>query len=148
MKEAVRKGLENVAIVIGGGVMLGIVMGGVFSVPVMMITRERDPWLTLLLMGVMGCAIFGLGMAIGVPWWWLGILWVVAIGLLLWVRADYGSLGHSVERFGMVYAPMLFITLMLGPLAKPKKEGGAAKKGVGVEMQVPSRSDGMVPGDR
>ena len=32
---------------------LGILMGGVYSVPLMKLTRQRDPWLTISLCGAL-----------------------------------------------------------------------------------------------
>ena len=120
--------IETAVLLMFGFPILGIMLGGIYSVPAMKLTGEKDPWLTLLLILGLGCTVFGLGLFLGTPFTWSALLWTVGVGLLLASRKLHGSLGHNLERFGMVHAPILFISLFLGVLAdrpsrKASKEG-------------------------
>jgi hypothetical protein len=92
---------------------LGILFGGVYSLPAMRITKERDPWLTLLLAGGLAITVFGIGLPTHTPPLLLAALWLLSIGLLLLRRAAYGSLGRNLERFGLVHATTLLLTFFV-----------------------------------
>ena len=89
--------------------LLGVLLGGIYSLPAMRVTRERDPWLTLLLSCGLAITVFGLGLLSGTPTWTLGLVYGASILLLLVARRLYGSLGHNVERFGLVHMATLMI---------------------------------------
>jgi len=89
--------------------LLGILMGGIYSYPAMRLTKERDPWLTLLLGVGLAITVFGVGYAAHTPPIYLVSVWLVSVLLLLLARAAFGNLGHSFERFGMVHMATLFI---------------------------------------
>lgn len=112
-----KKQIENAVLVIFALPMLGIILGGIYSIPAMQVTREKDPWLTLLLILGLGCTVLGMGFLTGTPFVWSATLWIVGIALLLVSRRLHGSLGHNLERFGVVHYPILFISVLLGPLA-------------------------------
>jgi hypothetical protein len=92
---------------------LGILFGGVYSLPAMRVTKERDPWLTLLLAGGLAVTVFGIGLPTHTPPLYLAGLWLVSIVLLLLRRAAYGGLGHNLERFGLVHAATLLATILI-----------------------------------
>ncbi len=98
-----------VGIVLLGVPVLGVLMGGVYSAPAMHITKERDPWLTLLLAFGLAITVFGIGFATHIPFIYLWVVWLVSVVLLLLGRAAYGNLGHNLERFGMVHNVTLLI---------------------------------------
>jgi hypothetical protein len=88
-------------------------MGGVYSLPAMKLTNERDPWLTLLLAGGLGVTVFSMGLLLDATPISLAFVWALGIVLLLLARRAYGSLGHSLERFGLVHAAILVVTLVV-----------------------------------
>lgn len=89
--------------------LLGVLLGGLYSFPAMRFTRERDPWLTLLLACGLAITVFGLGLLSQTPPQTLGFVFGASILLLLSARWLYGSLGHSLERFGLVHMATLLI---------------------------------------
>ena len=80
--------------------------------PAMLITKERDPWLTLLLAVGLAVTVFGIGLFAHTPPLYLAAVWLVSIVILLLRRATYGSLGHNIERFGVVHAATLILTFL------------------------------------
>jgi len=86
-----------------GVLVVGILMGGVYSLPAMRVTGSNEPWYTLLL-------AFGLTTTVTV----FGLIFfisnahiiyaILAANFLLIVRRSLGKLDHSVERFGLVHA--------------------------------------------
>ncbi len=108
---------ELVLVVVFGVPVVGLLMGGVYSIPASRLTGARDPWLTVLLGLGLGVTVVGGGtlMSGGVPLRGgsaSALAWVFAgsIALLLAARRVYGHLGHSVERFGLVHAATLLAT--------------------------------------
>jgi hypothetical protein len=109
--------IKNAVLMLVALPVLGIMLGGIYLIPAMKITREKDPWLTLLLSLGLSATVFGLGLLLGTPIRWITILFAVGIILLLIARRLHGSLVHNLERFGIVHAPMLFLSLFLGALS-------------------------------
>ena len=89
--------------------LLGILLGGVYSYPAMRLTKERDPWLTLLLGVGLAITVFGIGYAAHAPLLYIVSVWLASLLLLVLARAAFGNLGHSFERFGMVHMATLLI---------------------------------------
>lgn len=112
---------------------LGILMGGIYSFPAMRLTKERDPWLTLLLAVGLAVTVFGLGCPVGTPVEQLAVVWAVSILLLLAARMMYGGLGHSLERFGIVHMATLLILFAVLALNGVKRE---ARNSVSAEIHV------------
>ena len=86
-----------------GILVVGILMGGVYSLPAMRVTRSNEPWYTLLLACGLTTTVtvFGLVFSISNA----HILYaVLAANILLIVRRSLGKLDHNVERFGFVHA--------------------------------------------
>ena len=87
--------------------MVGILMGGMYSLPAMKVTSSKEPWFTLFLS-------FGLTltvMAIGLLSFKSNIHIIYAImaaNILLIIRRCPGKPDHNAERFGIIHA----ITLM------------------------------------
>jgi hypothetical protein len=87
---------------------LGVLLGGVYSLPAGYLTNERDPWYTLLLACGLAVTTFGVGLLAGVPFLILLGVWGVSLVLFLLARWVFGDLG--IERFGMVHAATLMLT--------------------------------------
>ncbi len=108
--------------IIVGVPVLGVLMGGIYSLPAMKATDERDPWLTILLVCGLAFTVFGIGFFTGTPMAWSAALFGLGLLLLLCARMLYGSLGHNMERFGMVHMLVLMLTLVLATVANTNKE--------------------------
>jgi hypothetical protein len=86
-----------------GFIVVGLFMGGIYSLPAMSITKSADPWLTILL---------GLGLTISVTTMglffftsYLHMVYAILIAnTLLIIRRFFGKLDHNVERFGIIHA--------------------------------------------
>lgn len=113
MKSNQIKPSEIIAIILLGVPFLDILMSGIYSLPAMRVTKERDPWLTLLLSVGLAVTVFGIGLPTRTPLFYLAAVYGGSIILLLLARVAHGSLGHNLERFGMVHAVTLFLTLLL-----------------------------------
>ena len=95
--------LKNIPVYTLGFVVVGILMGGVYSLPAMKVTGSKEPWFTLLLS-------FGLTLTVTV----IGLLFfktdmhivyaVLAANILLIIRRCFGRLDHNAERFGLIHA--------------------------------------------
>ena len=110
--------VEWLVILLIGVPLLGLWMGGVYALPAMKLSGERDPWLSLMLAGGLGLTVFGLGGTLGGTVPVLCSIFGGSIVLLLLARKVYGSLGHSLERFGLVHAAALLATLVGGMVGR------------------------------
>lgn len=94
---------------------LGVLMGGVYSLPAMRVTKCREPWYTILLGIGLSITILGLGFAFNVSIPLITGAWICAL-LLLGMRRCAGKLDHNLERFGLVHAfalvGMLWVILL------------------------------------
>jgi hypothetical protein len=89
--------------------LLGGLMGGIYSLPAIRFTKEREPWLTLLLAAGLAVTVFGIGHLLRGPLQTLFWIYLASLTLLLLARWAFGSLGHNLERFGMVHMATLMI---------------------------------------
>lgn len=103
--------LVDLALYILAVPVLGILLGGIYSLPSMRITKERDPWLTILLAVCLQITIFGIGGAVfhAIPSALCAVS-LISLILLLLAKKVWGNLGHSLERFGMIHALTLLMT--------------------------------------
>jgi len=85
---------------------LGVLMGGVYSVPAMRVTSCRDPWLTILLGVGLSVTVGAIGFAFDLMLLLIVGAWTCAWVLLL-VRRYFGKLDHNLERFGLIHAVTL-----------------------------------------
>jgi hypothetical protein len=106
-----RIGVGEIALIIFAVPLLGGLMGAIYSWPSMSLTKERDPWLTLLLACGLAVTVFGLGHLMQAPPASLSWVFAISIVLLLLARLAFGSLGHNFERFGMVHIATLFLLM-------------------------------------
>jgi hypothetical protein len=125
LKSKTNKLSDTVTVVLFAVPVLGLLMGGVYSMPAIHFTRGREPWLSILLSVGLAVTVFGVGSVLHVPLAYLAIIWVFTIGLLLGARALLGSLDHNLERFGMVHGLALFITFLVSMVTKHGTSGNA-----------------------
>jgi hypothetical protein len=104
-----RISIGEVALIMFAIPLLGGLMGGVYSVPAIYLTKERDPWLTLFLAIGLAVTVFGIGYTQQSPLQPLCWVFSISLLLLLLARWAFGSLGHSLERFGMVHIATLLL---------------------------------------
>jgi putative transcriptional regulator len=100
---------------------VGLLMGGIYSLPAIRVCKGRDPWLTLALAAALAMTVFGLGTLVALAPAYLSGLWAASLLLLLLQRRLHGSLDGNLERFGLVHAFALFALavglLFTGPAA-------------------------------
>ena len=82
---------------------IGLLMGGIYSLPAMRITNGREPWLTILLSVGLSTTVIAIGFACGLSIPVVAGAWGFACVALV-VRRCFGKLDHSVERFGLIHA--------------------------------------------
>ncbi len=106
--------LKEWALMVAVGVpVLGLLMGGIYSLPAMKLCKGREPWLTGSLAAGLAVTVFGIAWPTGVPPAYLAGAWAVSLLLLLGQRRLHGTLDGNLERFGMVHAVALAMTLAL-----------------------------------
>jgi hypothetical protein len=98
---------------------VGLLFGGIYSMPAIHITRGREPWLTLLLSAGLAVTVFGVGYLGGIPPSFALGAWLFSAALLLVARRLYGNLADNLERFGLVHALTLVIAIVLSFVAGP-----------------------------
>jgi hypothetical protein len=99
-------------------------MGGVYSLPAMRLTKERDPGLTVLLTIGLAATVFGLGRVLHAPQHYLAMAWAFTVLLLLAARRAFGGLGHNLERFGLVHAAAILVTVLVATSARVQSRVG------------------------
>ncbi len=84
---------------------VGVLLGGVYYLPVWWLTRGREPWTTGLLMLALATTALGLGAATGASRGASLAVMVVALALFAAARKTKPSL--NLEDFGLVHAVAL-----------------------------------------
>jgi len=92
---------------------VGLLMGGIYSLPAIRVCKGRDPWLTGTLAAALAITVFGLGLLMEIPPALLAGLWAASLLMLFAQRRLHGSLDGNLERFGLVHAVALVGTLAL-----------------------------------
>ena len=110
------KFFENVAVFGLAIPVLGLLMGGIYSMPAMRICQGREPWLTLSLGIGLAVTVFGLGYLTDTPMLCSAAAWGLSLILLLLARRLHGTLDGNLERFGLVHAAALLMALLLSVL--------------------------------
>lgn len=82
---------------------VGILMGGIYSLPAIYATKGRDPVYTILLGLGLSVTVFGIGIAGDLSLSLTSVAWICAV-LVLIIRRSFGKLDHNLERFGLVHA--------------------------------------------
>lgn len=103
---------------------LGVLMGGLYSYPAMQLSKDREPWLMLLLTVGLSSTVIGLGYWLHFPTAVIAGCWIVAVVLLFAARRLYGSLAHNLERFGLVHAAILILMASIALLLHQQHQEG------------------------
>ena len=98
--------LNNIPVYVLGILVIGILMGGIYSLPAMKLTGSKEPWYTLFLafgltitVLIIGLFLFNSDLHI--------LIAILAANSLLLIRRCFGKLDNNVERFGLVHAVTL-----------------------------------------
>lgn len=95
---------------------VGLLMGGMYSMPAIRLSKGHDPWLSVLLSCGLAITVFGLGYLADTPILLSTGGWLFAFISLLLARRHYGTLDGNLERFGLVHALALLIAIALAVL--------------------------------
>ena len=82
---------------------LGVLLGGVYSLPAMWITKCREPAYTALLGVGLAVTVFSIGLVAKLPVAHVVLAYSISL-VMLSIRRAFGPLDHNVERFGMIHA--------------------------------------------
>ena len=107
------KVFETVVIVGLAVPVLGLLMGGIYSMPAMRLCKGREPWLSALLACGLAVTVFGIGYLAETPILLSTGGWILSVILLLVARRLHGTLDGNLERFGFVHVSALLVTFLL-----------------------------------
>jgi hypothetical protein len=107
------KVIETFALYGIGVPVVGLLMGGIYSMPAMRLCKGREPWLSVLLSFGLAITVFGLGYLGETPVLFSVGAWGFSVVLLLVARRLYGTLDGNLERFGLVHATALLTAFAL-----------------------------------
>ncbi len=94
--------LRNIPIYVLGFIIVGIFMGGIYSLPAMRVTKSTDPWLTILLSTGLTITVTTIGVIFFTSY--IHIITAVLIAnILLIIRRCFGKMDHNAERFGLIH---------------------------------------------
>lgn len=97
---------RNIPIYVLGFIVVGIFMGGIYSLPAMRITKSTDPWLTILLSISLTITVTTIGVIFYTSY--LHVIYAILIAnILLVIRRCFGKLDHNAERFGLIHGMCL-----------------------------------------
>jgi hypothetical protein len=91
----------------------GVLLGGIYSLPAMRLTKGHEPWLSVLLGVGLAITAFGIGYLGGTYILYSAGVWALSLVLLIIARRVHGSLDGNVERFGKVHAVTLLISFII-----------------------------------
>jgi len=111
-----RKVFENIAVFGIAIPVVGLLMGGIYSMPAMRLCKGREPWLSVLLSIGLATTVFGLGYLGETPVLFSTAGWSFSLILLLVTRRLHGTLDGNLERFGLVHAVALLTAFALAAL--------------------------------
>lgn len=110
------KVFENLIAFAIGVPVVGLLMGGIYSVPAMRVCKGREPWLSVSLSIGLAITVFGLGYLADTPILFSIGVWVFSVILLLVARRLHGTLDGNLERFGLVHATALLTAFVVAAL--------------------------------
>ena len=94
--------LSNIPIYLIGFIVVGLFMGGIYSLPAIRLTKSTDPWLTILLSIGLTTTVAAIGLMFSTSY--LHIIYVILFAnALLIIRRCFGKMDHNVERFGLIH---------------------------------------------
>ena len=95
--------LSNIPIYVLGFIVVGLFMGGIYSLPAMRVTKSIDPWLTILLSIGLTITVTTIGVILFTSY--IHVIYaILAANILLIIRRCFGKMDHNAERFGLVHA--------------------------------------------
>ena len=92
------KVFENVAALGIGVPVVGLLIGGIYSMPAMRVCKGREPWLSVSLSIGLAISVFGLGYVTDTPIYFSVGAWGFSVILLLFARLLHGQLGQPLFR--------------------------------------------------
>lgn len=107
------KVFENLVLFGVGVPVVGLLMGGIYSMPAMRVCKGREPWLSVSLSIGLAITVFGLGYLADTPILFSCGAWAFSVILLLVARRLHGTLDGNLERFGLVHAAALLTAFAL-----------------------------------
>lgn len=116
---------ENIAVLGIAVPVVGLLMGGIYSVPAMRVCKGREPWLSASLSIGLAITVFGFGYLTDTPILLSIGAWGLSLVLLLVARRLHGTLDGNVERFGLVHAAALLVAFALAALTAHGISGSA-----------------------
>ena len=96
------KKIELILILLFAVPVVGVLLGGVYSLPAMYVTKSRDPAYTILLGFGLSATVLVVGLIGGLQLAVIASAWLIACVALV-IRRCFGKLDHNVERFGFVH---------------------------------------------
>jgi hypothetical protein len=118
------KAFENVALFGIAIPVVGLLMGGIYSIPAMRLCKGREPWFSMSLSFGLVVTVFGLGYLVGTPVLFSVGAWGFSVVLLLVARRLHGTLDGNLERFGLVHAAALLTAFGLAALTAHRMDRG------------------------
>ena len=101
--------LRDIPIYIFGFIVVGLFMGGIYSLPAMRVTNSTDPWLTILLSIGLTITVTTIGVIFITSY--IHVLYaILTANILLFIRRCFGKMDHNVERFGLIHGLSLIGT--------------------------------------
>ena len=91
---------------------LGVLFGGIYSVPAIKLSRGREPWLSSLLLSGLALTVFGAWFLLRIPAARLGGVYVVVAVAFFVVRRAFGGLQRNLEHFGIVHLFALVLVVV------------------------------------
>lgn len=120
MNDAKRSSVQEVLGLLIGLPIVLVLLGGLYSIPIMKVTKGREPALTVLIAIALAAMVGGIGFAAKTPASHSLVLASAVLGMLVLARKVYGSLGRNIEHFGMVHQLTLLGALSLAAYARKR----------------------------
>jgi hypothetical protein len=105
--------VESLALVGIAFPVVGLLLGGIYSLPARSLSKGREPGFSVLLSLGLAITVFGVGFLSGTRILFSTGVWVLSLVLLLLARRIYGSLDGNLERFGQVHAFTLLASFVI-----------------------------------
>jgi hypothetical protein len=96
---------------------LGVLMGGLYALPILSLTRGKEPYTTATLAASLALPLLAIGWVFRTHASWIIGEWLVAM-LLLLLRRARGPLDGNIERFGIVNCATCCLAVAVGFLTR------------------------------
>jgi hypothetical protein len=115
-KSKFAKIVESLAILGIAIPVVGLLLGGIYSVPASRLCKGREPWFSALLSLGLAITVFGIGYLSDTRILFSAGVWSLSLVLLLAARRLHGSLDGNLERFGQVHAVTLLVSFVIAQM--------------------------------